>query len=510
MKQMNLKTKAIISLLSLPVMIAASACSQQDPLEAKIVAKMGEYETARALMIERNYLSTNPITREEWEALFISNPDGPFSETDFEQLQERQTSIILQSKTIAEENSVIDLNLLRDDIPALADFCYQIPKGGMLHVHPYGLFTREIVTEILTEYNPVIEQEYFITTVKNQNQVLYDHEIVALRSLPGSSAFLDLTPAEQSLFIDFFFLPTDPVSHDFTRFDAIFAFVIWMVEDDFLNEKMERLYLDFLHRAADHGISYIEFTNGYPASPASIELLTSWSAKFLEETGVVVRWNLGMVRFLPGEVIADYFKSWNALLAENPTDAIVGIDMYAIERGNPALEKAQHSYGYLVGYNNEHENHPLDMTMHSGEMGDPRNVRDALIMGVSRLGHGVLLDQDPIAIEYVRRHNIGIEMNINSNHQLSVHDKNKAPHPFLKFLRLGIPVSLSTDNDGIFDTNRSKECIAAVSTTDVSYNELRALSYNSITTSFASNATKQVLINDLNSRFIDFEKEYAN
>lgn len=494
----------IVTLLSL------SACSEQDPLEVKIAAKMQQYENARALMIERNYLSSNPIVRDDWEQLFISNTDEQLSEADLAQLRDIQDQLIAKNKRVAEENSIIDLSVLRNDPVALADFCYQVPKGGMLHVHPYGLFTREVITEILTTYNPVVEPEYFITTVRNQDQVLYDYEIEALRSLPETSPFLSLTSAEQSLFIDFFFLPTDPASHDFTRFDAIFAFVIWMVEDEFLNEKMELIYLDFLHRAAAHGISYIEFTNGYPPRPESIELLTNWSEKFLLETGVVVRWNIGMVRFLPGEVIADYFKAWNALLVENPTDAIVGIDIYAIERGNPALEKAQHSYGYLVGYNREHENYPFEMTMHSGELGDPRNVRDAMIMGVSRLGHGVLLQEDPVAIEYARRNNIGIEMNINSNHQLSVHDKNAAPHPFLKFLRLGIPVSLSTDNDGIFDTNRSKECIAAIRTTDISYNELRALSYNSISTSFASPVTKQTLIDNLNQGFVTFEQDYIN
>ncbi len=502
--------KGLKLLLSTASMLAVTGCAEQDGLESKIEVHLQTYEAARQLVIERNYQSDEPISRQEWEPLFNVADEFRLSDAELDELRARQSKLIAQNKIIASENSLIDLDSLRRDPAALADFCYQMPKGGMLHVHPYGLFTRDIITELLTRYNPIIEPEYFITTVKNQSQVLYEHEIEALRSLPESSPFLDLTAAEQSLFTDYFFLPTDPVSHDFTRFDAIFAFVIWMVEDEHLNEKMEVLYLDFLHRAAAHGISYIEFTNGYSPTVESIELLTRWSDKFLEETGVVVRWNLGTVRFLPGDVIADYFKAWNALLAENPTDAIVGIDIYAIERGNPALEKAQHSYGYLVGYNSENENYPLEMTMHSGEMGDPRNVRDAMVMGVGRLGHGVLLKQDPIAIEYARRNNIGIEMNINSNHQLSVHDKYAAPHPFIDFLRLGIPVSLSTDNDGIFDTNRSKECIAAVSTTDVSYNELRALSYNSITTSFASPATQQVLVDDLNMRFIDFERDFAN
>jgi hypothetical protein len=486
------------------------SCSEQDLANIKLAAHLKKYDQAHQIILDRNYRSNNPISREEWEELLKVDASDEFTEIELGLLQENQLMIIEANKQAAIKKSAIDLNPLRADPAALAEFCVSIPKGGMLHVHPYGLFTREVVMDILTEYNPPIDPEYFISTVKNQGQVLYDHEIEALRTLPTATKFLDLTDADQSLFLDFFLLPVDPVSHDFTRFDAIFAFVIWMVEDDFLDAKMEKLYLDFLNRASGLGISYIEFTNGFPPEVASIEKLDAWSEKFLDETGVVVRWNLGQLRFLPGEMNATMMRAWNDLLLEHPSTSIVGTDLYAIERGNPALEKAQQAYGFISGYNSEHDEYPIEMTMHAGEMGDPRNVRDALIMGVSRVGHGVLLKDDLITLEYARNKQIGIEMNINSNHQLSVHDKNAEPHPFLRFLRLGIPVSLSTDNDGIFDTNISKECIAAVSTTDVSYVELQQMSFNSISTSFANAKYKDILTNRLRQSFTLFEQEYLS
>lgn len=506
-KKKNIRFLTIMS--ALPVLFLAS-CSEQDLANIKLVAHLKNYDQAKELMIARNYDANDPIERAEWEALFIMDQSDQFTPIEIGLLEENQKLIIEQNRQLAIRNSNIDIDPLRKDPVELAKFCQQIPKGGMLHVHPYGLFSRDVIIEILSKYNPVIEPEYFITTVKNQGQVLYDHEVEALRSLPASTNYLSLSAVDQSLFVDFFFLPTDPVSHDFTRFDAIFAFVIWMVEDEFLDEKMELLYLDFLHRAAGHGISYIEFTNGFPPSVDSIEKLTNWSGKFFEETGVVVRWNLGQLRFLPTEMNGEMIKVWNQLLVEHPSNAIVGTDLYAIERGNPALEKAQAAYGYLSGYNNDNPDHPLEMTMHAGEMGNPRNVRDAMIMGVSRIGHGVLLRDDLITLEYARNLKVGIEMNINSNHQLSVHDKLASPHPFLRFLRLGIPVSLSTDNDGIFGTNISKECIAAVSTTDVSYAELQAMSYNSISTSFARAKTKDILTNRLRQSFTLFEQAYLN
>lgn len=416
MARMNLKYGySLVILISAGILFS---CSEQDLANIKLVAHLKKYDQAKELMIERNFDESNPIERTEWEALFIMDQSDQFTPIEIGLLEENQKLIIEQNRQLAVRNSNIDIEPLREDPVELAKFCQLIPKGGMLHVHPYGLFTRDVIIEILSKYNPMIEPEYFITTVKNQGQVLYDHEIEALRSLPASTNYLSLSAVDQSLFVDFFFLPTDPVSHDFTRFDAIFAFVIWMVEDEFLDEKMELLYLDFLHRAAGHGISYIEFTNGFPPSVESIEKLTNWSGKFFEETGVVVRWNLGQLRFLPTEMNGEMIKAWNQLLVEHPSNAIVGTDLYAIERGNPALEKAQAAYGYLSGYNSENPDHPLEMTMHAGEMGNPRNVRDAMIMGVSRIGHGVLLRDDLITLEYARNLKVGIEMNINSNHQL--------------------------------------------------------------------------------------------
>tara|TARA_B110000211_G_C14066579_1_gene547940 strand:+ start:203 stop:1729 length:1527 start_codon:yes stop_codon:yes gene_type:complete len=501
---------SFLNLITILTILILTSCAEQDQINTKLLDHFKKYDQAKSLVIERNYKASNPIERADWESQFIMSEGDEFTSTEIDFLMEKQEVIIEKNRKLAIENSIIDIEPLRSDMVELAKFCKQIPKGGLLHVHPYGLFTRDVVTEILRKYNPVIDPEYFIMTVQNQGQVLYDHEIDALRSLPVSSNYLSMSEAEQSLFVNFFFLPNVPVSHDFTRFDAIFAFVIWMVEDEFIDEKMELIYLDFLGRAADHGISYIEFTNSFPPSVDSIEKLTNWSIKFFKETGVVVRWNLGLLRFLPAEMNGEMIKSWNQLLLIHPSDVIVGIDLYAIERGNPALEKAQVAYGYLSGYNSEHPDHPLKMTMHSGEMGDPRNARDAMIMGVSRIGHGVLLQEDLITLEYARSLKVGVEININSNHHLSVHDKFSSPHPFLKFLRLGIPVSLSTDNDGIFDTDISKECIAAVSTTDVSYAELQAMSYNSISTSFSKQKTKSILKNKLDQSFALFEQKYLN
>ena len=382
----------------------------------------------------------------------------------------------------------------------------------MLHVHPWGLFSKSVVRKILTETNPLIEPEKFINYIENKDpgQFLYDHEKVILRSLPISNNFLSYSEEQKSQFIEMFILPDQPEFHDFERFDSIFAFVDFLLANENRQEKLLIAYREFLKNAAAQGVSYVEFTEYFSPKLENIALLKEWSALFLKETGIVVRWNISYLRFEPASENAEDMKEWNELLVQNPSVEITGIDLLSKERGYPALEQAQEIYGYLAGYNQQNPDHPLRTTMHAGEMGDVRNVRDALLMGVSRIGHGVLLGRDPVTLEYARRMKLPIEVNISSNHQLGVHNMNESPHPFLDFLRLGLRVSLSTDNDAIFQTNITNECVMAVKTTNIEYSELRQMSYNGLETSFAAPETKRALISQLDEQFIKFEQKYLD
>ncbi|MBL7669829.1 MAG: hypothetical protein JNM39_05035 [Bdellovibrionaceae bacterium] len=78
-------------------------------------------------------------------------------------------------------------------------------------------------------------------------------------------------------------------------------------------------------------------------------------------------------------------------------------------------------------------------------------------------------------------------------------------HPFLNYLRLGLPVSLSTDDEGIFETDINHECELAISQTDITYAEFKQMAFNSIQTSFASAADKKTLLDKLILKFEDFE-----
>jgi adenosine deaminase CECR1 len=78
-------------------------------------------------------------------------------------------------------------------------------------------------------------------------------------------------------------------------------------------------------------------------------------------------------------------------------------------------------------------------------------------------------------------------------------------HPFLSYLRLGLPVSLSTDDEGIVDTDINQECREAIETSDITYIEMKKMAFNSIESSFLSLPEKSALLALLATQFREFE-----
>jgi adenosine deaminase len=173
----------------------------------------------------------------------------------------------------------------------------------------------------------------------------------------------------------------------------------------------------------------------------------------------------------------------------------VGVDFLDNEAKFPALEAGQLLYGEVLRRDLAGELN-LCRTMHAGEIGDPRNPRDPMIMGAERLGHGVNLAKAPVALEYAAKVHEPVEINLSSNLRLTS-AASVEEHPFLGYLRLGLPVSLSTDDEGVFDTDIDHECELAVGRTDLAYSEFKRMAFNSIETSFASETDKKALLADL-------------
>ena len=99
----------------------------------------------------------------------------------------------------------------------------------------------------------------------------------------------------------------------------------------------------------------------------------------------------------------------------------------------------------------------IPFTAHAGESRGLENVSDTLhYFAPSRLGHGVCSIEDPSLLDYLRQHQIHLEVCPSSNVQTNYYDT-YADHPIDTLYRAGISVGVNTDSRTLTNTTLRQE-----------------------------------------------------
>jgi adenosine deaminase len=157
-----------------------------------------------------------------------------------------------------------------------------------------------------------------------------------------------------------------------------------------------------------------------------------------------------------------------------------------------------HLHMTMVDY--AHKIYPnVHITLHAGELapglvspdGLRFHIREALELGhAERIGHGVdvMYEKDPESLlSRMRDRQILVEINLTSNDLILGVKGNE--HPFPVYRRHGVPVALSTDDEGVSRSQLTDEFQRAVLTYNLSYSDLKELVRNSLDYSFAPGAS---------------------
>ncbi|HEY5078949.1 MAG TPA: hypothetical protein VII43_03850 [Opitutaceae bacterium] len=221
-------------------------------------------------------------------------------------------------------------------------------------------------------------------------------------------------------------------------------------------------------------------------------------------TGVCVRFLRTILRFAP-DAETRLEKAYR--FADAYRDLWVGLNLAGIEE-NPAGPPSR----FLATFRALRARYPtLALSIHAGEMdGADKHVRDTLLLGATRIGHGVNLIKDPdtlLLLQQTRR--VLVEINLISNRLLGyVPDLSK--HPFPEYLRTGVPVCLNTDDRGMWDSNLTDEYFTAVTQFHLSWEEILQMGRDSLSHSFVQQPEKERLLADFDRRIADFESRYAS
>ncbi|MGC2638124.1 MAG: adenosine deaminase [Acidobacteriaceae bacterium] len=168
-----------------------------------------------------------------------------------------------------------------------------------------------------------------------------------------------------------------------------------------------------------------------------------------------------------------------------PEDGYLSMHEYALE---------MHMLDYLHGvYPKVH------IALHAGELapgmvppdGLTFHIREAVEQGhAERIGHGVdLMYEDrpwELMKEMADRH-VMVEINLSSNDVIL--NVKGDEHPFMLYRKMGVPVALSTDDEGVSRIDLTHEYVRAADTYPLSYRDLKQMARTSIEHSFLHGAS---------------------
>lgn len=400
-------------------------------------------------------------------------------------------------------------------------FLYALPKGGDLHNHS-GSERPEWIYAILTDParnggDVFYTRAHFaaapdaiapVQRFYNIRQHTYDGLSAEVRK--EYVKLTDLTPAERAAWCNSLRLdaPGEGREEFFSN--------IWPRRGDIdssLPVNTEALVENIKAFGAEH-LAYLETQFGLSGMltndghPIPIEEAVAFVKRRLAQpdvagSGVTVRFQKAILRFLPG---AEQNLARAYEFVDAHRDLWVGLNMVGIEEnghGYPAR--------FLEAFRALRVRYPtLALSIHAGEMdGNDSHIRDTLLLGASRIGHGVNILKDPdtlLLLQQTRR--VLIEINLISNRLLE-YTPDLTKHPFPELLRTGVPVCLNTDDRGMWDSNLTDEYYTAVTTYNLSWDEIVQLGRNSLTYSFAQPEVKAKLLADYDRAVAAFEAKFA-
>jgi len=215
---------------------------------------------------------------------------------------------------------------------------------------------------------------------------------------------------------------------------------------------------------------------------------------------VTVRYLAQIIRvFPPEQVFAEDVFAFH-LVAADPR--FVGLNIVGPEDDPTSLrDYALHMrmFGYLHGIDPA-----VAMSLHAGELvlgqrgglarvqpADVRfHIRQAVeVAGARRIGHGVDIfseDQWQQLMAAMAARHVLVEINLTSNAQILGVTGDR--HPFMTYWRAGVPVALSTDDEGVERIDLTHEYVRATETYHLGFPQLVALSRNAIAYGFIPGA----------------------
>jgi len=411
---------------------------------------------------------------------------------------------------------------IRNQPSLLLAFLHDMPKGGDLHNHLDGALYAEDIIDWAAADNLCVDRttsralappcdscEHY--TPKPAVRCAYDDHILYNQIIDAWS-MRNWRAGEESGH-DHFFATFDKfglVTHNHVS-DAIASVVN-------RSAKEHVQYIEFMHTADGRAAAQLGIKLGSSTDYAKMreqllsgglkEIVDATSKTLTEEESrirselkcgtpaaepgcnLTIRYLYQVLRGLPPEAVFAQILLGFELASSDPR--FVGLNLVMPEDWYvPIHDFNQHMamLDYLHGvYPKVH------ITLHAGEIAEglvrPEDlsfhIRASVERGhAERIGHGVdiMLEKDPIGLmKAMAARNVMVEINLTSNDQILGISGDEHPLPI--YMKYGVPVALSSDDEGVARSNMTHEYLRAVESYHLPYNELKRMTRQSVEHSF--------------------------
>jgi adenosine deaminase len=281
---------------------------------------------------------------------------------------------------------------------------------------------------------------------------------------------------------------------DFPHFIEIYVQICNCLIDE---EDYELITIEMAKRAQAQNLRYMEITFApvsilNPRTPALPDVvmrgLRSGAEVAARAYNVDMQFILDPVRGRSQDEVMAAARWW----ADNAGDRLIGFGLGGMELGNPASR-----YTDALQYARDAG---ARISLHAGETDGPSSVKDALLSGAERIGHGVRSIEDAALVSEIVERGIVLEISPTSNIQLGVYP-DYSYHPFRKLAEAGVRTTVNSDDPPMFDTTLTRECEVLVEHFGYECDELASLMLQAVDNSFLAEPRKHELRTEFSAAF---------
>lgn len=427
------------------------------------------------------------------------------------------------SSTIAEEHWFETFKKEASD-EQLYRFLYAMPKGGDLHHHLSGSNFSEWWFELATDFEKNGGYRYYTKTKillcngSSKNEFGSNRQLLLFKTIQHSryAILSDCEKQEYQLMSELSsetkrdWLNSVRLNQQHEGREEFFE-AHWSRLNDLMRNPhiLAEMLVKNMEDYAKENARYFEtqIPTANQLAPDGSQIAPELALKIYQKrinqpdakaTGVTVRFQYMLLRFAKD---AEEQLRWIYQFVNANRDWYVGINMAGREDNDKG-----YPLRFLSVFRELRQQYPsISLSLHAGEVDEPNShVRDTLLLGATRIGHGLNLITDPQTMLLMRNSHYLVEINLISNLLLE-YVEDYAQHPFPEYLRTGIPVALSTDDRGMWDSRLTDEFFVAVKEFNLTWQEIKALTINSIQFSFLQEEIKSSIRADLEAALSAFE-----